>query len=219
MESEASEQQDGKGAVPPVLHNKLPSQTTLKFDAERSEAEANHGSVFRFDLFTSPSCIFTIIFLGALMAYGVTDSMPLGETYTAGYPYGMFALFAAAVAGVVWAITAPAKLPIMVAAGLAFTGAVVGAAVAHPALLRANAWTDVEALQPVEYVRTSENRFEAVEGYWPGIDMIGKAHWLAMPGEVRRIILIRRGGLGFYQADLTGIRFELEMSSHEGETG
>ncbi len=219
MQSEESKQQSESGVIPPVLHNKLPSQTTLKFDAERVESAADHNSVFKFDLFNIPSCIVTLALLGVLMAYGVIDSLPLGETYTAGYPYEMFALVAFSVAGMVWAINASARLPGLVAVGLAFTGAAVGVAAAYPALLRANAWSAATALQPVEYVRTSENRFEAIEGNWPGIDMIGRDHWLNLEGEVKRTIPIRRGGLGFYQADLTNIRFELEMSSRRSETG
>ncbi len=217
---QVAEESEGSGSdlVPPRLQNKVPSQASLDFSEKPSASGGNPDSVTRFDLFTSPSCNVTLVFLGALMVYGVTDSMPLGETYASGYPYLLFALAGFCVAGLVWAINTSGRLPPMVAAGLMLVGAAVGVAVAHPALLRANAWMDSTTLQQVEYVRTSENRFEPVVGDWPGIDMIGRSHWQMLRGEVRRTIPIRRGGLGFYQADLTDIRFELEMNSGWGGT-
>lgn len=214
MQAAAENEQTGAKVVPPILKNKVPSQASLDFDDRQSGSDGDPDSVTRFDLFTSPSCNVTLVFLGVLMVYGVADSMPLGESYTSGYPYLLFVLTGLCVAGIVWAINSTGQLPRMVAAGLMFVGATVGVAVAHPALLRANAWTDSTVLQQVEYVRTSDNRFEPVAGDWPRINMIGRSHWQTMQGEVRRTIPIRRGGLGFYQADLTNIKFELEMSSH-----
>lgn len=222
MQAQANSEQGGMfeptatGLAPPVLKKRVSIQKALDFGSEPAEPEVDPNSVTQFDLFSKPSCIVTIVFLGALMAYGVGDSLPLGESYLASYPYWLFALVGLCVAGIVGTINRAAEIPTMVAAGLVLVAGVVGTAAAHPALLRANALTDATAAQSVEYVRVSGNRFEPVEGGWPGIDMIGAAHWVTMPGEVRRTIPIRRGGLGFYQADLTDIKFELEMSAAGG---
>ncbi len=207
---------DEAASVPPVLSKRVPDQVPLDVGQPGEGDEANPESVFKFDLFKHPACVVTLLLLSALIAYSISDSLPMGETYVAGFPYRLFALVTAAVGGMVWLINNAGKVPPAITTGLALVAAAVGAATAHPALLRVNAATDIAPMQVVEYVRATDNHFEPVAGDWPRISMPGKAHWLAMTGDVRRIIPVRRGGLGFYQADLTGIRFELELSSAGG---
>lgn len=211
--------------TPPVLNQRVPNQFPLELDGEQvadpavaAEPEpANHHSVHVYDLFKNPFCVATLVFLSLLLAYYVFDSLPLGETYVAGFPYGLFAVAGAGCALLVYAINFFGGVPRIITLGLAVTAAVAGLMAAHPALLRINAMTDDGAIQMVEYVRTTQNHFDPLEGGWPAIDMIGRHYWLVVPGEVSRNIPIRRGGLGFYQADLTEIRFELELSEAFGQ--
>lgn len=230
--------------VPPVLNQRVPNQYPLDLDDDKAGDEAddkasddhkddhsddqagqaasvervqiNHDSVHVYDLFKNPSCIATLVFFSALLSYYVVDSLPLGETYVAGFPYVLFAFAAAGCAGLVYVVNHLSGVPRLITLGLAGTAAVVGLMAAHPALLRINAMTDDGSMQVVEYVRMTQNHFDPVVGDWPAIDMIGRKYWLVVPGEVIRDIPIRRGGLGFYQADLTNIRYELELTEAFG---
>lgn len=199
-------------AGPPVLRHKVPDQYALELGEEPIASNEDAAAIHIYDLFANPACIATLLILSALLIYYVLDSLPLGESYVGDFPYLLFALAGLSVAGLVLVINLSAKVPGAIAVGLALTGGVVGLLAAHPALLRINAATGAEALQQVEYLRMTQNHFDPLEDDWPAIDMIGKQYWLRVPGEVTRTIPIRRGGLGFYQADLTEIRFELELS-------
>ena len=217
-EGEAGEQETGS-KLPPVLKQRGPSQTAFDLDQNDQHADAapvpepDPGSVHVYDLFKNAYCIATLVFLGALIAYYILDSLPLGETYVAGFPYALFALVGAGCALPVFAANHLGGVPRAVSTGLAITAGLVGVLAAHPALLRINALTDTGEMQVVEYVRMTRNHFDPVDDEWPAINMIGGQYWASMPGDVSRRIPIRHGGLGFYQADLTAIRFELEFDS------
>lgn len=209
--------------VPPVLHQRVPNQFPLQLESDQevdqvaANAQAHPHGVHVYDLFKNPFCIATLAFLSLLLAYYVFDSLPLGETYVAGFPYGLFAIAGIGCSLLVYAVNHFGGVPRIITLGLAGTAAVAGLFAAHPALLRINAMTDDSTVQVVQYVRMTQNHFDPVNGEWPAINMIGRQYWLLVPGDVSRDIPIRKGGLGFYQADLTNIRFELELSEAFGQ--
>ncbi len=202
----------GSTQVPPVLRERVALQGALPLSVEPQDFMQNPNGVNKFDLFKHPACVGILMLLSVLITYTITDSLPLGETYVAGPPYWLFLLMGGVISALTWVIGHAGRIPRIIALGLALVAGVVGTAMAHPAMLRVNALTDSAPLQLVEYRRTSANHFEALQGDWPNITLTGAAYWRSMQGEVRRAIPMRRGGLGFYQADLTAIRFELEIS-------
>lgn len=219
--------QSARSKVPPVLSQRVPNQYPLDLNEAENEAEndakneseasasseKNPNGVHVYDLFKNLYCVATLGFLAVLIAYYIIDSLPLGESYVAGMPYGLFVLAGVACAVPVLAANHLGGVPRAITAGLALTAGVVGMLAAYPALLRVNAMTDTGEIQVVEYMRMTRNHFAPVGGDWPAIEMIGGQYWTMMSGDVSRTIPIRRGGLGFYQADLTAIRFELELGS------
>lgn len=196
--------------APPVLSNRRTPQASFNFG--KAAAEADPNSIGQFDLFEHQACVATLALFAMLIGYTIWVALPLGETYVGGYPLALFALAGALIAGVVWGINHVGGVPRGVVNGLAVTGAALGVALAHPVMLEVNALTDGGFTEDVEYVRLADNRFRAESGDWPSINMIGSDYWRNTPGEIRRTIPMRKGGLGFYQADLTEIRFELELT-------
>lgn len=207
--SDGDEQQTGSEA-PPVLSNRRTPQASFNFGKAKADRDPN--SVARFDLFKHSACVTTLVLFVVLMSVTVYVALPLGESYVGGYPLLLFAAAGSLVAGLVWWINHAGGVPRGVVNGLAITGAALGVALAHPVMLKINAFTDGGYTEDVEYVRMADNRFRPQTGDWPSIDMIGSDYWRNTPGEIRRIIPMRKGGLGFYQADLTEIRFELELT-------
>lgn len=206
----SSDEQAQASEAPPVLKNRQNAQASFIFGG--AEAEADPNSITRFDLFKHRACVGTLVLFAALMAGTIYVALPLGESYVGGYPLLLFAVVAALVAGPVWWVNHASGVPRGIVNGLAITAAAIGAALAYPVMLEVNALTDGGYTEDVEYVRMADNRFRPQSGDWPSIEMIGSEYWRNTPGEIRRIIPMRKGGLGFYQADLTEIRFELELT-------
>ncbi len=205
-----NEQQAAAEKDPPRLSNRRTPQSSFNFGRPAKEADPN--SIGQFDLFKHQACVLTLVLFSLLIGYTIWVALPLGESYVGGYPLALFGAAGALVAGVVWWINHAGGVPKAVVNGLAITGAAVGVALAHPVMLEVNAMTDDGFTEDVEYVRMADNRFRPESGDWPSINMIGSDYWRNTPGEIRRVIPVRRGGLGFYQADLTEIRFELELT-------
>lgn len=205
------EQATDAGAFgPPVLSKRRTAQGSFNFN--KGDEVVDPNSVGQFDLFKHRACAATLVLFAVLMAFTVWAAMPLGESYVGGYPLVLFGLAGVLVAAPVWFLNYANGVPRAIVHGLAFTGAAIGMALAHPIMLEVNAVTGDGFTQDVEYVRMADNRFRPSNGDWPSINMIGSEYWRNTPGEIRRVIPMRKGGLGFYQADLTEIRFELELT-------
>ena len=177
-----------------------------------------------FVLESSPHTIAALVLLAVLVAYAFIDGIALPETYV-DVSGPLFTGFVAlgVVAGLAvlgWLLAA--RIPAPESAVIALlTGVVVGVA-AYPAALRLNMLTDSEGLQAYPYhVRHGvgpEVRLEPLDPALPVIDYFRWGpYWARFGQEDRYPVMLRSGGLGFYQFHQASIIDDIRRFE-EGET-
>ena len=162
--------------------------------------QANDGPL-GFDLTKSRVASVSTVVIFALILYAVIDLIIPSESYVAGYPVVLFALIGMGIGIGVGVANLLGEVPRTIAAGLAILAGIVGAAAAYPGLLRINAGMDQIGAQSVLYVHQDGHEYRALDGDWPNITVPEKVHWGRADSNEVISVPIRRGALGFYQAD------------------
>lgn len=154
-----------------------------------------------FDLTKSPIASISVAVIFALIMYAVIGLVVPSESYVAGYPFVLFAFVGIGVGTGVGIANLLGDVPRTIAIGLAIVAGTVGAAAAYPGLLRINAGMDQIGMQSVLYVHKKGYEYRARDGDWPNIKVPEKVHWGRVDSNEAISVPIRRGALGFYQAD------------------
>ena len=161
---------------------------------------ANDGPL-GFDLTKSRMTSVSVAVIFTLIMYAVIDLIIPGESYVAGYPVVLFALVGMGIGIGVGVANLLGEVPRTIAIGLAILAGFVGAAAAYPGLLRINAGMDQIGVQSVLYVHQDGYEYRALDGDWPNITVPEKVHRGRADSNEVISVPIRRGALGFYQAD------------------
>jgi hypothetical protein len=90
--------------------------------------------------------------------------------------------------------------------GLGTVAILAATAAAYPALLRINASMDTNELTKIEYLHKQGFEYRSTDPAWPDIAVPSKAHWNNPNLSKPITVPIRKGGLGFYQADFAELR-------------
>ena len=168
-------------------------------DAPRPYAENDPDS---FDLLRSPMAAVSVALIFAMVLYTVIELINPRETYVAGYPMVLFLIVGIIIGAGVCSANIIGRVPQIVALGLGLLAAVAAGTAAYPGLLRINAGMDQVGIQSVQYVHQVGYEYRSLEGDWPNIEVPENVHWGRVDASQPISVPIRRGGLGFYQADI-----------------
>lgn len=140
--------------------------------------------------------------LVALMAYALIDLVLNTETYAVKAPLALYVLAGFLVAAACAALIARQPLPRLEiwALSLLLGGAVGGAL--YPGLLRVNQLTDGNGLKPYQFTLLDHVVLEPDDKQLPRLVLRGyHEYWQQFRPGSRHELVLRRGGLGFWQLD------------------
>lgn len=159
-----------------------------------------------FDLFKNRHATAAVALLAVIGVYGAADLVLLDETYAGFFPWTAWTVIGAIAAVLAFRWLSGAKLPGVIAMGLALMmGLDVGFAM-YPGLLRLNQFTDSAGMQAHPYVLREYVRLEPLEAELPVIEFeLGREYWQQFKPGSPYTLHLRRGGLGFYQLDLAPV--------------
>ncbi len=164
-----------------------------------------------FALEKNPASLTVAVLFFALVIYAFADGIVIGEeTYAGDIPFQWFIITGvlAAAFAVLWMVRSGVPKLESFTVALLFGGA-VGVA-AYPAVLRLNAFTDVDGLQTYEYVLQSD--FVTLTSVAPGppdLSFPGYGdYWKQYEPGSKHTFELRYGGLAFYQLNLEPVRKE-----------
>lgn len=184
--------------------NELP---LLRFIKEHTELNINIKPEIgmNFDLNKNQYTAKIVAAIILLLAYSLADTLLNQEIYTAAYPSSWFygIGIGATIFSGIW--LRKKSVPKSTAWGLAFFFGLIASISMHPSLLRINQLTDNNGLQDYTYTQTHLYTFESTTGETPNLIMPKDKYWQSLAYNSKIVFSIRKGGLGFYQVDMTPI--------------
>ncbi len=171
----------------------------------------------QFALEKNPWTLAAVIAFFALFVYALLDGLFLNpETYAEPPRYAAYAAAGAAAALALFGLLRRAGAPAGESVALALlTGAALGAAL-YPGLLRVNQLTDARGPQVYAYQHRGGGHFTPRQDGPPPLDLSRYAeYWAELRAGAGYTFELRRGGLGFYQLNLTPLY--ASMRAHHRE--
>ena len=161
---------------------------------------------FPYALETNRRALAALMVCAALVAYGFADIVINQETYASRPPYAFFALLGVVAALIAGRWLGGESVPRAERVGLAIIlGATFGAAL-YPGLLRINQLTDRVGLQTYLYQLQRDGSLAPLQTGPPDLNFPRYAdYWSSFSAGSLHEFRLRKGGLGFYQVDMTPI--------------
>lgn len=168
------------------------------------------SSALLFDLTKNRHATSAVILFAVIALYGFLDFLLFEETYAGFLPWTAWTLTGVIVAVLAYRWLSCAKLPFVIAIGLALMLGVGSGLAMYPGLLRLNQLTDAaDKAQAHEYVLSQSVQWEPLETGLPAIQFEQPSeYWRQFKPGSRYTFYLRHGGLGFYQLDRAPIYAE-----------
>jgi|GEM_PF-5826731 len=168
-----------------------------------------------FSLDKHPVSLAMLIIFFSLVAYGILDTFFINEEEYITYPFLWLSLLAGGVVLILsmfWALAG--KIPKAEASVLAILLALAAGCCIYPGMLRLNQVTAETGPIPYVYrVQYENNLLAPNDQLLPQINLNMKMHkefWQEIGPEEAFIVELRKGGLGFYQVNMTPIYDQLQ---------
>lgn len=173
------------------------------------EVKGNMSAEAGFALEKNRFSLVTMVLIGLLGLYALIDYMLNQEAFVVEPDLIEIVLLSLLVIVFSYLVLKKGRIPVTESLGLAVILGVVSGLAIPPALLRLNQLSDDEGLITYQYLLNNELKLVPVENlegdlpvlYFPG----NKAYWKHFDDNSQHDISLRKGGLGFYQVNMSPI--------------